>query len=954
MKNDPLRKIIGSIVFIISLIVLLLTVQCSVSFWDPGEISAASYSLMVPHPPGGPFWLIVGRIFSMIPFASDTGFRINLVSVLSAAFTVLLLYLIVIRIVEHYKSEKYSGFSDRLTTYLSAAIGALALSFCDTFWFNSTESNYFALSTLLFALVVWLMMLWLEKSKTPGNEKYIILMAYIIGIATGVHLMSVLAILTFIGVVVMKRYVTDDEMYKKSGYILLIHLGIILFIAIIMWASQTSSQPPTSAEYHAFDSRFIWIMIGITIVYIAIFRKEVFNKNSFYFPIAVGGFVLAIAYPGIVKLFPSLLLAVGGPDAITNLLIFLVILAGLLYLVHWSKKNKKSIINLAALCFLFTLIGFTTYSMIIIRANEDTPMNENNPDNFTDLVYYLNRVQYGDFPIFKRRFSDEPMHRMTYTNYSSDLDFFWNYQMTHMFTRYLLWNFVGRKSTVQDSGVKWSELWGIPFIIGLLGLYSHFKKDWKLAAWFLILFLFMGYLTAFYQNQQQPQPRERDYFYAGAYFVFAVWIALGSKELIELIIEKVKDFRVKTITGYTVAALLILLIPIHMLRVNYYTHDRSKNWLPWDLSYNLLQSCKQDAVLFTGGDNDTFPLWYLQYVEGVRRDVRVVCLSLANTSWYLKQLKNSQPYGDKKVKFQMSDTQLDNIQPIRWQPHDVSVPVSKEAVQKFDVTDSSVIKSGKITFRVPNTIQFGNVKGLRVQDLAVLDIIKSNSWNRPIYFASTCSNDSYIGLQNYLKLEGLTYRVVPQKSPKNSDYIDVPLLQKECLRPDSSITISKDYSPGFLFRNLNNKNVFYTDMEDGLIQNYRNIFVRLAAYYQTSLQDNKMALRTLNIMEEKIPHEIISMDYRLLYNVGNIYYNAGNYDKFKQIALEVIPSAKANLKNSVYETNSPFNSFSMLTDIYIKLKEYNKAVDILNQLKSYYPNDPGLQKEIERVKQMGK
>ncbi|MEJ2616019.1 MAG: DUF2723 domain-containing protein, partial [Ignavibacteriaceae bacterium] len=293
MKNDPLRKIIGSLVFLISLVVLLLTVQCSVSFWDPGEISSASYSLMVPHPPGGPFWLIVGRIFSMIPFATDIGFRINLVSVLSGAFTVLLLYLIVIRIIEHYKKEKYSGFSDKLTTYLSAAIGALALSFCDTFWFNATESNYFALSTLLFALVVWLMMLWLEKSETPGNEKYIVLMAYIIGIAAGVHLMSVLAILTFIGVVVMKRYVTDDEMYKKSGYILLLHLGIIALIAVIMWASQTSSQPPSTAQYQAYDSRFKWIMIGITAVFVAIFRKQVFNKNSFYVPVAVGGIVLA-------------------------------------------------------------------------------------------------------------------------------------------------------------------------------------------------------------------------------------------------------------------------------------------------------------------------------------------------------------------------------------------------------------------------------------------------------------------------------------------------------------------------------------------------------------------------------------------------------------------------------------------------------------------------------------
>ncbi len=541
MRKDPLYKIIGSLVFLVSLVILLLTVQGSVSFWDPGEISAASYSLMVPHPPGGPFWLIIGRIFSMIPFGSDIGFRINLVSVLSGALTVLLLYLIAIRIIENYKEKKYSSFSDRLLTYLSAAIGALALSFCETFWFNSTESNYFAFSTLLFALIVWLTMLWLEKSETPGNEKYIVLMAYVIGISTGVHLMSVLAILTFVGVVIMKRYVTDEEMYKKTSYIFLFHLGILALISIALWSSQTNSQPPTTTQYQAFDSKFKWIILGVSAIFIAIFRKQIFNKNSFYFPIVVGGIVLSVAYPGIVKLFPSLLLTIGGPEVTANLLIFLIILAALLYLVHWTKKNKKSTLNLAALCFLFSLIGFTTYAMIIIRSNENTPMDENSPNNFNDLVYYLNREQYGDFPIFERRFSDDPMHTNTFTNYSSDLNFFWNYQMGHMFTRYLLWNFAGRESTVQDSGVDWSELWGIPFFIGLLGVYFHFKKDWKIASWFLILFIFMGYLTAFYQNQQQPQPRERDYFYAGAYFVFAIWIAIGTKELVQLIVEKIKN-----------------------------------------------------------------------------------------------------------------------------------------------------------------------------------------------------------------------------------------------------------------------------------------------------------------------------------------------------------------------------------------------------------------------------
>jgi Protein O-mannosyl-transferase TMEM260-like len=954
MKSDFLRKVIGAVVFLISLIVLLLTVQCSVSFWDPGEISAASYSLMVPHPPGGPFWLLVGRIFSMIPFAKNIGFRINLVSVLSGALTVLLLYLIAIRLIEYYKGGKYLDTTDRVTTYLSAAVGALALSFCGTFWFNATESNYFALSTLMFASIVWLMMIWLEKSETPGNEKYIVLMAYIIGVSAGVHLMSVLAILTFVGVVIMKKYVTDEEFYKKSAYIFLLHLGILTLVALAFWNSQTDTQAPSPEQYFAFDSKFEWIMIGISAVYVVVLRKKIFSRNSFYFPIAVGGIVLAIAYPGIVKLFPTLLLTVGGPEITTDVIVFLVVLATLLYLIYWTKKNNKSILNVGALCMLFALIGFTSYTMIIIRSSEKTPMNENSPDNFKDLVYYLNREQYGDFPIFKRRFSDEPAQQGIYTNYSTDLQFLWEYQINHMFTRYLLWNFVGRKSTVQDSGVNWGEFWAIPFLIGLLGIYFHFKKDWKMASWLLILFLFMGYLTAFYQNQQQPQPRERHYFYAGAYFVFALWIAIGTKELITLIINAVKSYKFKNIAAYGTIALLIVLIPIHMLRANYYTHDRSKNWLPWDLSYNLLQSCKHDAILFTGGDNDTFPLWYLQYVEGIRRDVRVVCLSLANTSWYLKQLKDTEPYGAPKVKFNMTDAQLDHIEPIQWNSHIMNIPVSKEAIKEYGVTDSTAIKSGEISFKMPSTLQSGDISAIRVQDLAVLDIIESNTWDRPIYFALTCSSDSFIGLDDYLKLEGMTYRLVPQKGPQRGDYLDASLLKKELLTPEDSTTISKEYSPEFLFRGLNNKNIFFSDMEDGYIQNYRNIFIRLASYYQEEQKNNALAIKTLDVMENKIPRQNIKIDYRLLYNVANIYYNAGDLDRFKELALDIEPIATANLKNSVNEISSPFNSFSILTDIYIKLKEYNKALDILNQLKTYYPNDPGLQNEIERLKQLAK
>ena len=951
MTVKLLRRIFGSFVFLLSTVILFLTVQPSVSFWDPGEISAASYSLMVPHPPGGPFWLLIGRLFSMIPFASNIGFRINTVSVLSGSVSILLLFIIAVKLIENYRGKNYKNLSDAVITYSSAAIGALAFAFCDTFWFNATESNYFALSTLLFALIVWLMMIWNERSNEPGNEKYIVLMAYLIGLSFGVHLMSVLALFTFVFVVVMKKYVTNEDTFKKTAYIFLIHLGILLLIAVGLWSAQTGTTPPAPQQYNAFDSKFVMIMAGVSVVFMGALWKKIFNRNSFYIPLIAAGITLMVAYPGIVKELPAFLLAVGGSGASTNLIIFAVVLAVILYAVYWTAKNKKSILNLAGMTLLFMIMGFTTYTMIIIRSNQSPPMNENWPDNFQKLMYYLDRQQYGDFPIFKRRFSAQQNQQGIYSNYGSDLDFLWRYQIEHMFNRYLGWNFIGKVSTVQDAGVKWSQFYGIPFFLGILGLFFLFKKDWKMASAFLILFIFMGYLIAFYQNQQQPQPRDRFYFYPGALFVFAVWIAVGMREGIEWIKDKIKNKSLARTAAYTFLGLGILFVPVNMLRTNYYTHDRSKNWLPWDFSYNLLQSCKPDAILFTQGDNDTFPLWYLQDVEGVRRDVRVVCLELANTEWYVEQLKNTSPYGAKKINLGMTDYMIKRIgSAIQWNPQNVSVPVSKEAEKKFGVTDTSVINSGNLTWFMNNTIELGGVKGIRLQDLVVKNIIQNNAWTRPIYFASTCGSKSFIGLNDYLQMQGIASQVVPQKNIYGNS-INTKITDEDLFNENPSY--SKTYQPGFKFRGLNDKGVFFNDMERGLIQNYRLMYERLAYYYLIKMNNKTMCIKTLNTMNEKIPNSTIPMDYRLLYDIANLYHNAGDTVKFNVMIKNFEKAATQSLDISINDINSPYNPYSMLERMYVNMKEYDKAVGIMQKLGTRFPQlKSGIQAEINRLRRM--
>jgi hypothetical protein len=632
--------------------------------------------------------------------------------------------------------------------------------------------------------------------------------------------------------------------------------------------------------------------------------------------------------------------------------------------------------------FILALVGFTTFALVIIRANQHPPMNENEPDTFTELVSYLNREQYGDFPEFKRRFATEPHQQIVYTDYSSDLDFFWRYQMNHMMTRYWLWNYAGREGWTQDDGANIApfnqignlfgkifnirfngsvkdSLFAIPFLLGLLGIYFHFKKDWKMASVFMVMFILMAYLTAFYQNQQQPQPRERDYFYVGGFFVFSIWIAIAMRGLVDIAREKMKSETLKRGVIVTILVLGIIFVPVKMFASNYYTHDRSKNWIPWDYSYNLLQSCATNAVLFTNGDNDTFPVWYLQDVEGIRRDVKIVNLSLLNTPWYIKQMKDDDPYHVGTVKIRYSDTQIQDIRPIAWETRTISITIPqniKEGLPQdlfstYDVTDSSVLKQGAITFQMKPTLNFGNVKGIRVQDIMVKEIVESNIWVRPVYFAVTCSEDSKIGLDDYLMMEGMAYRVVPEKRKAGVEFINEEIMKKQLFSDHPNFY--KNYKPGFNYRGLNDPSIFLDDNHKRMTQNYRNSFIRLAVYY-INTNNKEMAVKTLDMMDEKIPRKTIGMELGLKYEIANLYYNAGGEKQYKEYSAEVEKQALKLLEEDPSDVQSYYNPYRILIDTYENQKEYAKLADIWQRLQTIYPNDPSVRNNVEKYRNLAK
>lgn len=980
MNLKLLNKIFAFVVFLISLVVFLMTVQPTVSFWDCGEFIAAAYYLQVPHPPGAPLFLIVGNIFSKIPLVENIGYRVNLLSVLTSALSILFLYLIIIKVIQNYLKKEITNLSEALILYISAAIGALAFSFSDTFWFNAVEAEVYASSTFLFAAVTYLIMRWNENPDKKDAEKYIILIAYLIGLSTGVHLMSVLAIVPVVMVVMFRKYVQDEEELKKTGVLFLIHAAIVLLIAIVWWANEKSQTAPTPEEYEKFDTTFKIVIALVSAFFIGINYKKLLNRNSFYMPLIVGGIALFATYPGVVKYFPRLLTLIGGENIVIELIVVAIVFGVLGYLVYYSIRESKPTLHLVSMSLIFILIGFTTFAMVIIRANQNPPMNENEPNTFPELEKYLNREQYGDFPTFKRRFSAEPHQQGIYTNYSSDLDFFYSYQMNHMMTRYWLWNFAGREGWVQDMGANVApfngianifgkligvefrgevkdSLFGIPFLLGLIGIYFHFRRDWKKASVFMIMFILMGYLTAFYQNQQEPQPRERDYFYVGAFFVFAIWISVGIYSLIELIQNKLKRESLQKAAVVGVLAVSFVLVPVKMLAANYFTHDRSRNYVAWDYSYNLLQTCAPNAVLFTNGDNDTFPLWYLQDVEGVRRDVKIVNLSLLNTEWYIRQLKNNDPYNVGTVRIRLSNEQIQNIRPMQWTSKELSIPLPKipgtdevpeEFIKEYNVRDSSVIKEGKLTWTMAPTLNFGNVTRIRVQDIMVKEIVEANNWQRPIYFAVTCSDDSKIGLQDYLRMEGMAFRLVPERRPSMSEFVEPNILAAQ-LKENPSF--SRDYQPGFKFRGLNDSTIFFDDNHRRMIQNYRNAFIRMTLYY-LSQGENELAIKTLDEMEYKLPRRLLPMEMGLVFELGNLYKRAGAMTKYLELANEVEKEAVKRLEANPNDVQSFYNPYRILLEIYEDQNRNDKLYELWKKIEALFPNDPSVKSNVEKYRQL--
>lgn len=821
-----LNNALGFVVFALAALAYWLCMEPTVSFWDCGEFISASFKLQVGHQPGAPLFLMIGRMFSLLAAGdlSKVAYWVNLVSVLSSAATVMFLFwsinAIALKIVK--KDTATLNTTELWSMMAAGTIGALAYAFSDTFWFSAVESEVYAISTLCTAIVFWAILKWEQQM----NDKWILFIAYMIGLSIGIHLLSLLAI-PAISLLYYFRKQENPTFWGMAKAFLIgcVLLGIVQFGVIqyfVLFASK-------------FDILFV---------------------NS-----------LGLGF---------------GSGALAFVLLFALALG---YGIYYSIKKRYYQLNLGLLSLALVIFGFCSYFMIIIRANAKTDINLSNPDTPVSLFSYLSRQQYEDKPLLygqfynskpvetietgvtyrkgdktyeesgktykrvydnntflPRTYSDKPSHVNFYQSWMGladgqtptfwqNLSFMNSYQMGFMYWRYFAWNFVGRQNDEQGqgaihqgnwlSGVKpvdalhlgnqdklppsikenagYNLFYGLPLVLGLLGmvyLYRNNKKDGLVVA---LLFFCTGLAIILYINQDPLQVRERDYAYVGSFYAFAILIGMGVlavKELLARIASNKASLAIATLV-------CMLAVPVLMAARGWDDHNRSGKTTALDMAKNYLNSCEPNAILFTNADNDTYPLWYAQEVEGIRTDVRVICLQFLGSEAFLDQMKKQQhlsaplpismvhnqykegvrdymPYVDYGIKDSVeladllavltSDNKEDKVQ-MNDGSYENFLPTQK---LKLKIDPAQILATQTVALADKDKIapqmewEFKKNYALK-SDLAMFDIIVHNQWKRPIYFATSVSDDTYIGLDKYLYMEGYAYRLLPLKPNQDAD-----------------------------------------------------------------------------------------------------------------------------------------------------------------------------------------
>ena len=1248
MSFKRLNILTGWSVWLIATVVYLLTVEPTSSFWDCGEFIASAYKLEVGHPPGAPLFMLLARSFMVFASPETAAYAANALSALSSSFTILFLFWSI----THLGRRFFGGFkvepqkSEALAILGSGIIGALAYTFSDSFWFSATEGEVYALSSLFTAAVFWAILKWETVADEPGSSRWLILIAYLMGLSIGVHLLNLLAIPAIALVYFFRKYEFSIMGLVVTGVISILLLGMI--------------------------------QIGVIQGLIHLAAKfELFFVNSMSMPFNTG---------------------------IAVYLLFLI--AVISAVVYYSRQKGWWAVNTLALSVAMILIGYSSFTTIVVRSSANPPMDENDPENFFQLLKYLNREQYGDRPLAFGQFWDSPLNLETqykdggatwvksysvkeergtrvkriksfkteaaavkfieesgnpkfllveeYVNsgekkasipnydkrftmffprmYSSmsrhvpeyrrwsnykgmnehlkytsplvdgemnklqfimhiendilganlnkaDLErtfkrlfnsygqrmgddfiinsanevyvrdqsgamkiaplndpravealtdliverlengldygkpyvkrlnsakkfyenqaaiardyqsqkaaldgldnvleklmptqgenmrYFLDYQMGWMYFRYFMWNFAGKQNDDQGHGDFLSGNWlsGIdaidemrlgnrdelttemrenkglnkffylPLILGLIGLIFQTTRDPRGAGVVTLLFIMTGIAIVVYLNQTPMQPRERDYAYVGSFYAFAMWIGLSVIALFEtarkanmnqilqgfmlpagagalfLLLETftgtpnylsmsiifmtfvaaflyaiafaLKELKVDENAKAITISCMLLTVPLLMGFEGWDDHSRAHRRTGVDFAKNYLESLAPNAILFTNGDNDTFPLWYAQEVEGVRTDVRVCNLSLLNTDWYVDQMRRK-AYTSEPLPIMMSEEQY------RQGTRDIvvlapsnefvdidsafAIALDDTKLERFGGKDYQYFPSNKFSIPVDSahvmslgfisedeapdmvdavewTVTDGRGKPLKYvlkNQLSVLSILANNNWERPVYFAVTTGDDAYIGLQDYFRLEGLAYRLVPIKYPDNDNPNMLGGIETDLMYDN----VMNHWSWGGM-----------DDLENGIYmdENNRrmvtNIRLQMANLSGELLNENDPE-RALNVLDEilrgtpqqNVPYTNVLMpvaeSYMMIANSDTLktQYSDLLTNEQKQRALEEAKALTEELVRQAEE--SVAYSLSLGPEYYVAMEEERtRSLQVCDRLKRlfeyYHPED---------------
>ena len=804
MPNSQLiHRWIGVGIFLLSLGVYTKTMAPTVSFWDCGEFIATAYTLSVPHPPGSPLYVLLGRVFSLVPIA-EIADRINFMSALSSALAIWCVYLATAALGRRaLGGHALQPFDDRrdIGVVAGAAVAALTLAFSYTQWYNASEAEVYGYSILFTCLGLWLILYWEGTGHGQQNDRWLFAIAYLFGLGGGLHLLCLLTIPSLL---------------------------------ILAWFSDRHLQ------------RLILQLIGLGGV----------------------GFIAILAL---------------GPGTPSNAVLGIGLL-GLLYYLY--GRDRRLFYLLLGVVVLFAL-GYSTYLALYIRSGLNPVIDENDPETWKAFMAFLNREQYGTESMLT-----------TMLNARADRGYqFWDQQMKYFFQQFpfplLEHNETFRKATMDVPHLVSISL--VPYGLGLFGLFWHGWRDWRRFAAVMALFLIMGFGLSLYLNMPDPQPRERHYVFGGMYLAFALWIGLGWTAIIEEVRQKLAG-----LNGSLIAAIALfgLLLPAGIFARLYHIEDRTDNYIAYDYAYNLLQSCEENSILFTNGDNDTFPLWFLQEVEGVRKDVRVVNLSLLNTSWYIKQLRDRQPkvdihYQDQFIDSVLTDSAEQDLYRRYWpEPQFVAV-----AGMEFEVRD------------------FAGYKILRIQDEMVLKIIDWNNWKKPIHFALTVPASNRVGVDPYLAAAGMVVTLRPNRNP-----------------PVEVQHIENLLHEVFQLRGLRDPAVYKDENTINLLKNYRAIFAQLAGHYEGAKQVGNL-LRLAEWGEEN-----------LLLNWHAFYLMAQRLGTLEQLAPAAEYMEKAGyllVKAMATDPAATYENLVTIADIiHDRYREPQRAVNLYREAIRLDPQPP--------------